>query len=87
MKISVWDTYVKRENGLLMHFDILVPSEITDEFVIFNFGRKYLQSKAFKSGNLSTKECTFCHIEEATKPIIDSIAEKGFHIIEMEHCN
>ena len=87
MKVSVWDTYVKREGGLLMHFDILVPKEVIDESIVFNFGMKYLQSKSFKTGDLSTKECTFCHIEQASQLVIESISEKGFHIIEMEHCH
>ncbi|HCM77184.1 MAG TPA: DUF2024 domain-containing protein, partial [Cytophagales bacterium] len=25
MKVAVWDTYVMREDGHPMHFDILVP--------------------------------------------------------------
>ena len=36
MKVSVWDTYVKREEGKLMHFDILVPDALNDEKIIFN---------------------------------------------------
>jgi len=29
MKVSVWDTYVPREDGLTMHFDVLVPDTVT----------------------------------------------------------
>ncbi|NQX97822.1 MAG: DUF2024 family protein, partial [Flavobacteriales bacterium] len=43
MKISVWDTYVKRQDGLVMHFDILVNSKLTDENKIFDFGKNYLK--------------------------------------------
>ncbi len=39
MKVAVWDTYVSRKDGLTMHFDILVPSALTDEAKIFNFGK------------------------------------------------
>lgn len=28
MEVSVWDTYVKREDGKAMSFDILVPSDL-----------------------------------------------------------
>lgn len=87
MKVSVWDTYVKREDGLTMHFDILVPSTLIDKEKIFEFGESYLKSKPFKSGNLTSKECEFCHMEEATEPIIDAIKNKGYYIIEMENCN
>jgi len=87
MKVAVWDTYVKREDGYIMHFDILVPDNITDEETIFNFGNEYLKTKSFKTGELSANECRMCHIEHATKEIILSIEEKGYFIIEMEFCN
>lgn len=87
MKVSVWDTYVKREDGKLMHFDILVPNVQNDEQVILNFGTEYLNSKSFKTEGISSKICNFCHIEEATETIITDINTKGFSIIEMENCN
>ena len=49
MAIAVWDTYVKRNDGLIMHFDILVPSDMTDEKKIFAFGQNYLRSKPFQN--------------------------------------
>ena len=67
MKVSVWDTYVKRESGLIMHLDILVNSKLTDETKIFNFGKNYLKSKSFNSEELTSKKCVFCHIENAQK--------------------
>jgi len=87
MKVSVWDTYVKRENGLIMHFDILVDSKLSDETKIFDFGRNYLKNKPFKSEELTSKECKFCHIEEASELIVNEIETKGYYIIEMENCN
>ena len=87
MKVAVWDTYVKRENGKIMHFDILVPDNITDEQTIFNFGIDYLKTKSFKTGRLTSNECRLCHIEQATKEIVFSIEQKGYFIIEMENCN
>ncbi len=87
MKISVWDTYVERESGIMMHFDILVPSELTDEQSVFSFGTEYLKSKSFKTGKLSSNECRFCHIEQATENIISAIEKNGYSIIEMENCD
>jgi len=87
MKIAVWDTYVKREDGHIMHFDILVSSDLKDEETIFNFGKNYLKTKAFKTVQLSANECRLCHIEQATEDIIASIEKKGYFIIEMENCN
>lgn len=87
MKISVWDTYVKRNDGKTMHFDILVPSNVTDQEIIFNYGKKYLKSKPYQTGTLSSKECQYCHMEQATDEMISAINENGYSIIEMENCN
>jgi len=87
MKVSVWDTYVKRHDGITMHFDILVDSKLTDETTIFDFGRSYLKSKPFNSEELTAKECKFCHIEEASELIVNEIETKGYYIIEMENCS
>ena len=87
MKISVWDTYVKRSDGAIMHFDILVPSELEDDQTIFNFGLNYLETKPFQTNQLTAKECSFCHIEQGTDEMIAAIEEKGYAIIEMENCN
>ena len=86
MKVSVWDNYVKRADGKTMHFDILVPSTLEDKEKIFAFGKDFLSKKPFQVGELSSKECRFCHIERAPQNIIESIQAKGFHIIEMENC-
>ncbi len=87
MKISVWDTYVSRMNGTTMHFDILVPSTLTSEAIIFDFGLHYLKGKAFQTKQLTAKECRLCHMEEATEEMIKAIEVNGYAIIEMENCN
>ncbi len=70
----------------MMHFDILVPSDLKDVQSIFNFGLDYLKSKSVPSNELSANECRFCHIEQANPEIIASINEKGYAIIEIENC-
>lgn len=87
MKISVWDTYVERADGNIMHFDILVSSTLTDKQTVLDFGEHYLKSKPFKVIELTANECRFCHIEHATKEMITSITKKGYAIIEMENCD
>ncbi|MBQ4822838.1 DUF2024 family protein [Aquimarina sp. MMG016] len=86
MKIAVWDTYVRRKDGSVMHFDILVPDNLKNENQIFEFGKIYLNSKPFETYGLTSKECSFCHIEKATQEIIDNIQTSGYSIIEMENC-
>ena len=86
MKISVWDTYVAREDGKTMHFDILVPATMEDKDSIFKYGREFLSTKPFKTAELSSKECKFCHMEQAANTIADIINKEGYYIIEMENC-
>ncbi|HNP95825.1 MAG TPA: DUF2024 family protein [Cyclobacteriaceae bacterium] len=87
MKVAVWDTYVKREDGRQMHFDILVPDALHDEQAIFRYGKQFLSSKPFKTGQLTATECQFCHIEQASERVTSQIEKVGYAIIEMENCN
>ncbi len=86
MRVAVWDTYVKKKDGAIMHFDIIAPDDIVDEKTIHTFGKEYLQSKNQGSQPLTAKECNFCHIEKATVEMMLSIKQKGYYIIEMENC-
>lgn len=87
MKVAVWDTYVTKRDGTIMHFDILAPDSVTDEKVIHSFGKDYLKSRNESARPLTAKECAFCHIEEATQQMLLSIEQKGYYIIEMQGCN
>jgi hypothetical protein len=86
MKVAVWDTYVTKKDGSIMHFDILAPDEINDLETIYAFGKEYLTTKDQDGSPLSATECNFCHIERATPGIEQGINEKGYYIIEMEGC-
>jgi Domain of unknown function (DUF2024) len=87
MQVAVWDTYVTKKDGSVMHFDIIALGHIKDEKLIHTFGKDYLLSKNQATQSLTTKECSFCHIEEATDEMILSIQQKGYYIIEMQNCN
>ena len=87
MKVAVWDTYVRRNNGEIMHFDILVESHNQNKECVFAFGKEYLNSKSFGMVSLTSNECKFCHIEHASEELKLAISKKGYSIIEMENCN
>jgi hypothetical protein len=87
MKIAVWDTYVTKKDGKVMHFDILAPEEITDASVIYNYGKEYIKAKGQEGQPLSAKECRFCHVETLRANWETDIKNKGYYIIEMENCN
>ncbi len=86
MKVSVWDTYVGREDGKVMHFDIVVPDTMMNPVRVFEYGRNYLATKPYGTGSLASEECRFCHIEEASEAMIQDIQKQGYHIIEMQNC-
>ena len=39
MEVAVWDTYVTKKDGSVMHFDIIAPSSVKDTAVIYEYGR------------------------------------------------
>lgn len=86
-KVNVWDTYVTKKDGTIMHFDIIAPIEVTDTTTIYNFGKAYLKSKGQEGQPLSSEQCRLCHIESLRPAWEKEIADKGFFIIEMEGCN
>lgn len=86
MTVSVWDTYVKRTDGTVMHFDILVPDSLDNEQTVLKYGKTYLKGKPFKTEGILVNACNFCHVERATNMAITDIKNQGFSIIEMENC-
>lgn len=87
MKVAVWDTYVSKKDGTIMHFDILAPEEIKDTSLIYNYGKDYLKTKDQEGQPLSSKQCRFCHIETLRPQWEADINKHGYYIIEMENCN
>ena len=84
MNVKVWDTYVKKKNGEVIHFDIIVPENVTDEALIHEYGKLFIVSQGEMDAKLDSDECQFCHIEEPTEDMFSAIADKGFYILEMD---
>lgn len=84
MQAAVWDTYVKKKNGNVMHFDIIVPDSMKDAGTIYQYGKNYLELKNESESRLQMEECQFCHIEETTPEMQQAIKEKGYYILEMD---
>lgn len=87
MQVAIWDTYVTKKNGTIMHFDIIVPHEIRDTDIIINFGKAYLNAKGQEGQSLTSNECRFCHIETIKPQWKNEILKKGYYIYEMENCD
>ncbi|MBA4746313.1 MAG: DUF2024 family protein [Muricauda sp.] len=86
MKVAVWDTYVTKKDGSVMHFDIIAPEEIRDTALIYGYGKEYLKNKAQEGQALTSKECRFCHMETVRPQWKSEIKQKGYLIVEMENC-
>lgn len=86
MEVAVWDTYVTKKNGLVMHFDIIAPSKIKEASIIYGYGNEYLLSKGEAGQPISSKECRFCHVKEVQENWEAEIISKGYFILEMENC-
>lgn len=86
MEVAVWDTYVPRKDGRVMHFDIIAPSSMRDTAVIHGYGRAYLATKGEAGQPLTAKECRFCHVRALQPKWEKDIREQGYFVLEMEHC-
>lgn len=85
--VNVWDTYVTKKDGSIMHFDILAPIGITDTATIYQYGREYLKTKGQEGQPISSEQCRFCHVEEVLPQWEDDLKEDGYYILEMEGCS
>lgn len=86
MQVAVWDTYVTKKDGAIMHFDIIAPAEIKDTTVVYGYGLEYLKEKGQDGQPLTSNECTFCHVESVRPQWQEIINDKGYYILEMENC-
>ncbi len=87
MEVAVWDTYVTKNDGSVMHFDIIAPSEIRDPEIIHEYGRAYLSTKGQQGQSLTSRECKFCHVRSLQSRWEEDIKNNGYFILEMENCN
>lgn len=89
MQIAVYDTHVRRPDGRLMHFDILVPTATAAQGIeaILTHGRLYLAAKGVPADTLDAQVCRYCHGELATPEVAAEITATGFAIIELAHCD
>lgn len=86
MRVAVYDTYVTKRDGTVMHFDIIVPNYLKNEQIIHNYGKQFLKSKGQEGQPLSSKECRFYHVVQGMGKMLVHINTKGYAIIEMEGC-
>lgn len=83
MEISLYDTVFRKDDGKLIKFDIIVPSELKDVKIIYQFGNEFLKEEGIMAKKLiSAEECDFCHMEIANEKVKGEIKEKGYSIFK-----
>lgn len=85
MDCDVFDTYVTRPDGGLMHFDVIVPAG-APQATALAFGQAYLTSVGVTDSQVTAERCRFCHVEQATPEMEQAIAAQGYFILPMEGC-
>ena len=85
MQCAVYDTYVTKKDGKIMHFDVIVEDSTPHDKAI-QFGKEYLESVGQGEQKMTQEECQFCHVQEAPGIVEKSIREKGYYIQKMEGC-
>lgn len=84
MQCAVYDTYVTKKDGALMHF-VIVESSTPHEKAI-QYGKEYLKSVGQEGQTVTQEECQFCHVQEAPALVEGSIKQNGYFIQKMEGC-
>ena len=85
MECAVYDTYVTKKDGRIMHFDVIVEANTSHEKAI-NYGKEFLEQVGQGGQTMTQEECQFCHIQEAPPPVAKEIENRGYFIQKMEGC-
>ena len=85
MECAVYDTYVQKKDGKVMHFDVVVEASTPHEKAI-EYGKEYLSSAGQTGQKMTQEECQFCHIQAAPPFVEKAIKQNGYWIQQMEGC-
>ena len=76
MECAVYDTYVTKKDGRIMHFDVIVETNTSHEKAI-EYGKEFLQQVEQGGQKMTQEECQFCHIQEAPPMVEKNIKDNG----------
>ena len=85
MECAVYDTYVTKKDGRIMHFDVIVEANTPHEKAI-DYGKEFLEQVGQNGQKMTQEECQFCHIQEAPPVVAIEIDNRGYFIQKMEGC-
>lgn len=85
MEIHVYDTYVRAKDGRIMHFDVF--TSVKDGQKAVEYAKEWLTSINESEAVITSKECRFCHSQNASPDVAEAIEKTGYFIYKMEGCN
>jgi hypothetical protein len=85
MKVDVYDTYVRTEEGDLMHFDVFLPSG-EGHHMAAGYAHAWLRDIGVSPEELKQESCNFCHRQAANPALQSHIERHGYFILQMEGC-
>ena len=85
MECAVYDTYVTKKDGRIMHFDVIVEANTPHEKAI-DYGKEFLDQVGQGGQKMTQEECQFCHNQEAPPVVAKEIENRGYFIQKMEGC-
>lgn len=84
MQVAVWDTYVKKEDGHVLHFDVIVPETQKNADKILGYAQRHCHDQGVVNPSITTDECQFCHLEAPSEEMVRNIEAQGHFILEMD---
>ena len=85
MECAVYDTYVTKKEGRIMHFDVVVEACTAHEKAI-EYSKQYLATAGQDRQKITSEECQFCHIQAAPPFVEKAIEQNGYWVQKIEGC-
>jgi hypothetical protein len=85
MECAVYDSYITKKDGRIMHLDVVVDASTPHEKAI-EYGKQYLSATGQGGQEMTQEECQFCHTQEAPPFVERAIEQMDYWIQKMEGC-
>lgn len=84
MQVYVFDTYVTAKHQHLMHFDVFLADNNPEQAI--QAAKTWLASIGETEAIVTSRECRYCHFEQASEAVSHAIRNQGYFIYKMEGC-
>lgn len=85
MSSHVFDTYAKKANGGIMHFDVIIDEQ--DPQKALDCARHWLESTGHGDATVTQETCYFCHsVDDTPAEMRRQIDAVGYAVYKLEGC-